>query len=378
MWNEGDSEAQQISDAGNAELFSFAPDGEVIVYLSGGQTELWAINRDGSDLRLLVSAAQLRALAGQATTMEATYTDNLNWQLYWIEGTRRVGFEILRAYEGLGGCCESRGHWQVDVETGDVQPWTLPELPRTLEGLVSPDGRLLAITDEDGLSLANAGGAIIHEDVLTYQSFPADLEFASPYAPTLAWSHDSQSLTAIILMEAISSERAALGVNFAIWRVPANGEPAQELGVFSALPHTLSISPSQEYMTYLRRTEPMSNHFELHLAKIDGSKDVVYAQGHMMEFVGWAPDGVHFIFDQYSIQAPQLGSVCGGSEPLLNPPVVLASRIAWVDAAHFLFVSEGELRLGEVGGGSTLIGPFNEENAYYQFDRDEEALGGMK
>ena len=56
----------------------------------------------------------------------------------------------------------------------------------------------------------------------------------------------------------------------------------------------------------------------------------------------------------------------------------------WVDSEYFLFVKGGygdltaELRLGQVAGSSLLIGPFNGESAQYQFDRDEEALGGGK
>jgi hypothetical protein len=131
------------------------------------------------------------------------------------------------------------------------------------------------------------------------------------------------------------------------------------------------ISPNQDYIAYLRRVRPMSNDQELHLAKFDGSQDVIYATGYQLYFQGWAPDSIHFVFDQYNLNQPFLGSVCGGSVPLVDPSETPAYRITWVDANHFLFVTgwEGQphqLRLGQVGRASILIGPFNGESAYYE------------
>jgi len=133
------------------------------------------------------------------------------------------------------------------------------------------------------------------------------------------------------------------------------------------VPYTHNLSPDQAYLAYLKGTKPGSNDRELHLATVDGSRDVVYAQGNQLEFWGWAPDGVHFVFALSSIGAPQWGSVCGGSQPLLDPPGRHASDITWVDADHFLFVSNHELRLGQLGDGSLLIGRFYD--GYFEFDR---------
>ncbi|HEX9616079.1 MAG TPA: hypothetical protein VGA03_01590, partial [Anaerolineales bacterium] len=298
--------------------------------------------------------------------------------MYWIEGGDSVGFEILRSYDAIGGCCESGGHWQVDVDTGELAPWTPPpEIQKKQEGLASPDGKLMAISDDQSVSIAEADGKILHENVFTFLSFPAE-EGPGRYGPTLVWSKDSQSLLAITITEDIYSDLAT----FTTWWIPVNGEPAQELATFSGMPYTAYISPGQEYLAYLKRSQPMSNDYELHLARFDGSKDVPYAQGHMLEFWGWAPDGVHFLFGQNSTLNPQIGSLCGSPRPLLDPPVVPATYIGWVDSEHFLFVKgrygdpTAELRLGQVGERSLLIGPFNGETAHYQFDPDEEALGG--
>ena len=80
IWEEGSGIAQQISNTGDARSFSFSPDGEVIAFTRGphyGQTQLWGIRRDSTNLQLLVSADQLHALAGKPSTTEHPYTDEI-------------------------------------------------------------------------------------------------------------------------------------------------------------------------------------------------------------------------------------------------------------------------------------------------------------
>ncbi len=382
VWNEVDPQATQISDAGNAAVFSFSPDGQVIAFraLKTGvdqPEELWAIERDGSDLRRLLSDDQVKTLAGEPTRTDEAYTYGLGGRLVWVAGARRVGFEVLRGYVGLGGCCEFTGRFQIDVDTGEVSPWTPPEYPAPI-GLASPDGNWVAVAGEESLSLADAEGRIVHENVLTYESFPADVEFAPSYAPILVWSRDSTSLYATILLENLFAHGSDPNADFAIWQVPVDGEPARELAALSAVGHSFSVSPNQAYMAYLKGAQPGSNYRELHLATVDGSQDLVYARGDSLEFLGWAPDGVHFVFAESSRSSLQWGSVCGSPQSLLDPPgrPDRSRGIDWVDAEHFLIVSNNELRLGKVGGGSRLIGPFSGESTSYQFDRDEAALGG--
>ncbi|HET7090535.1 MAG TPA: hypothetical protein VFL17_18010, partial [Anaerolineae bacterium] len=60
-----------------------------------------------------------------------------------------------------------------------------------------------------------------------------------------------------------------------------------------------------------------------------------------------------------------------------------ATQIQWVDATRFLYVKgpldpsagQRELRLGQLGGPSILIGPFGGETAQYFFNAEEGPLG---
>ena len=112
----------------------------------------------------------------------------------------------------------------------------------------------------------------------------------------------------------------------------------------------------------------MSNDHELHLAKFDGSQDVLYAAGYHLYFQGWSPDSFHFVFGQFNLNQPYLGSLCGGRFHWSIPAKHPLPEITWVDADRFLFVSGGEgqphqLRLGQVGGASIMIGPFNGDSS---------------
>jgi hypothetical protein len=371
VWQEGNPQATRVTNTGNVGQFAFSPDGQVIAFRASKMyvdepEELWVVARDGSDLRRLLTDEQVKAMAGEPARTDEEYFYALGGRLVWLEGERRLGFEVQRGYDGIGGCCEFTGHFQVDVDSGEVSPWTPPKSPAPA-GLLSPDGRWLAIASEQSLSLADVAGRVVHPDVLTYEAFPGDVEGPHTYRPVLAWSGDSTSLYAIVLLENFLAQWDGPNASFAIWQVPVDGSPARQLRTLSMVPYTHAISPNQAYLAYLLGPQPMSNNRELHLATVDGSRDVVYARGHALEFGGWAPDGVHFVYTLASVGAPQWGSLCGGPQPLLDPQERRAGGITWVDAARFLFVANDELRLGQFGNGSILIGQI--KDGYFEFDR---------
>ena len=143
------------------------------------------------------------------------------------------------------------------------------------------------------------------------------------------------------------------------------------------------MRPNQAYhLVYLKPLRPRTSNLELHLATFDGSKDIVYLAQYGLSFHDWHPDSYHFVYYQNGIFRPYLGSVCGSSVPLLGPADTPAPQIEWVDAARFLFIREldpyrhqRELRLGQIGGPSILIGPFNGETQRYFFNLEEAPLG---
>lgn len=370
VWREDAGEAAQISDTQDAQTFSFSPDGKVIAFTRTelfNQSDLWSINRDGTGLRQLISADQLHTIMGEPTTTEFEYTDEIHF-IDWIDGSRALGVEVQRSYSAIGGCCDSGGTWQVDLSTGELSPWSpTQEIQNERLGLVSPDGSQLALVGETGLTLVNADGSNWRADVLTYPYIP-QMEGGGFIAPAVTWATDSRSLSVITYSENIWEPEAT----FTTWRVPIDGASPQKLHTFSGFPFSVYLSPDQRYLAYRKASKPMSNDWELHIATFDGAQDIVYAQGGLMDFWGWSPDGVHFIFGQDDKRSLSLGSMCGIAQPILKEPTYPVWHVTWVDPNRFVFMAggdgpaESELRLGIVRNSSLRIGSQRGEYATYQ------------
>lgn len=370
-WEETGGAARQISDTGDARRFTFSPDGEVVAferpvgdYPHGSyQIELWGINRDGGSLRRLVSAGQFDQLL---TERHPAWMANMPRDYRWLPGTHQLTFGVYPYIRAIGGSDASVGYWVVDLDTLALKKWENPQVidPYGPKKIPSPDGQKIAVVDRASISLVNAGGAIIRKDALTYPQNPCP-EGPCWSSPTVAWAQDSLSLRVLVWEDDI------FGEPFSLWQIPADGSPTQKLATFSGMPYLASLSSNLKYLAYLHRLQPMSNEYELHLAMSDGSKDILYTTGTLLLIEGWAPDAIHFVYGQFNAHHPFLGSVCGGARPLLDPPGTPAEDIAWVDGTHFLY-AEGwagqprQLRLGQLGGPSLLIGPFNGEGAYYE------------
>jgi hypothetical protein len=368
-WQEG-KPAWQISGTGDALHFTFSPDGEIAVFerLIGSypydyKIELWAINKDGSNLRKLVSTGQFDQFLTERPERQEAWIANLPTDYRWFAGTHRLSFGVYQFINLVGGSNAAQGYWIVNTDTLALERWEHPEAidPYGPKERRSPDGKVIALVDRGSISLENADGSVIRKDVLTYP-FNSNGEGPGWGAPQVVWSPDSQ-----FLHVAVWEEDTFLD-GFSTWQIPADGSPAKKLHTFDGLEYFSSISPNQEYIAYLHRPNPMANENELHLARFDGSADVIYATGYQLYFEGWSPDSYHFVYDLFATNQPILGSLCGKPVSLVESSDTPATQITWVDATHFLFVEgrEGQLKLGQVGEKSLQIGPFVGENAYYE------------
>jgi hypothetical protein len=368
-WVEG-MPAMQISDTGDALHFTFSPDGDVVVfertigsYPYDYKIELWAVDRDGSNLRKLVGVEQFdQFLPGR----EWAWVANLPRDYRWFDGTHELSFGVYPFINAVGGSDAAQDYWIVNADNLELKKWVNPDFthPDGPKEISSPDGKVIALVDMESISLLNSDGSIIRKDALIY---PANRNSEGPGwgPPQLVWTPDSRALNVVVWDEDVFDGA------FSTWEIPADGSPARKLHTFLGMEYFSSISPNQEYIAYLRRERPMSNENELHLAKFDGSEDVIYAKGYQLELLAWVPDSYHFAYDLFATNQPLFGSLCGNPVALVDKSETPATQITWVDDIHFLFISgqEGqprELRLGQVSGESLLINPFNGEGAYFQ------------
>jgi hypothetical protein len=370
-WKEMGGAARQISDTGDALKFTFSQGGEVIAferpvgdYPHGSyKIELWGIDRDGGSLRRLVSAGQFDQLLPER---HPAWMANMPRDYRWLPGTHQLTFGVYPYIRAIGGSDASVGYWVIDLDTLALKKWENPQAidPYGPKKIPSPDGQKIVVVDRASISLTNANGAIIRKDALTYPQNPCP-EGPCWSSPTVAWTPDSGSLRVLVW------EVESFSEPFSVWQIPVDGSPAQKLATFPGMLYAASFSPNLKYLAYLHHAKPRSNEYELHLATSDGSQDILYASGYDLEILGWVPDSVHFVYDQFNAHHPFLGGVCDGARPLLDPPGTPAADITWVDGRHFLY-AEGwagqprQLRLGQLGEPGQLIGSFNGDGAYYE------------
>ncbi len=369
IWREQEGSARQISDTGDARSMIFSDDGQVIAFERGvdqHRVELWAVNRDGTKLRRLVSAAEFDAMGSYSGALA-----NVPINIQWISGTHRLRFGARPVFDAIG-YMEYKGQWEVDADTSKLRVLQAAGQPVEVNldqyGVRSPDRRQIAKVTTTSLSLVNADGTKRRDNVLTYP-FIGLGDYA--YTPLVVWSPDSTFLRAIIPSAKPFDPDATLST----WMVPADGLAPRRVATFSGFPLDVHLSPNQQYIAFWKPIQPMSNTRELHLAKFDGTREIIYYTAHVLEFGGWAPDSVHFVFTYGPSDRAQLGQICGGFAPLTDAPST--GGIDWVDSTRFLFIGPDGLYLGGVGGTSILIGrsACKRECGSLQFNRDPAALG---
>ncbi len=383
LWQETERVARQIMNTGDARSMAFADDGLVIafvrVHFDHDQShiyerdELWVVNRDGSGLSRLVSEDDVGAMASPPRSQ----TNQLAISR-WITGTHTLIFSVNPVPDGIGDL-ESYGLWSVDADTLTIT--RLPPMkPTAPGGIVSPDRRRMAIMANHAIGLANVDGTNRRDNLVT---FPHIGLGHYSYEPSVIWSRDSKFVRTIIP----SADPFAAAATFTTWLIPADGSPAQQMATFVGFGLGVRLSPNQQYIAFWKRLGDQSNHRELHLAKFDGSNEVVYDMAYSLVFIHWAPDWLHFVYRHHltSNDPTLLGDICGAAAPLTDVPT---DHIEWVDSHRFLFVTVEkkssiaaepfrELRLGSIGEPSILIGELKGDRRYtgYSFNRENAAIG---
>jgi hypothetical protein len=371
-WSEGNGQSWQVTEMGDVVSFNVAPDNRTIalkrsddLYQSTApyQEEIWAVERDGSNPRSLLTAEQIADFG--AVNHEA-YAGNSVEFSEWKEDNSQVIFSVNPVINAIGERPLPIGFWVIDVNSGQVGPGQSPPAEHDLA--LSPDGLYYYVVGDDSLAICrtevHTQGTGCQENVIRYPRGPYEGD-AWWYGYSIAWSPDSKLLKAVF--PSVEYGGTSNTGELVAYEIPVAGRGPIKTAVFEAAPFLSYLSPSQEALLFWKPVKPGSNTWELHVARFDGSADAVYATGDGLEISGWAPDSVHFV---YWLRGARLGSVCGEAVPLADE--LDARLVTWVDGDRFLFVSgyqadqQGELRLGQVGAVSSVLGPFEGKGAYYE------------
>ena len=317
---------QRDVESGTAELYRY---------------ELWVINTDGSDERLLISAADLPGQMGYAMEAEEeTMLDRLPQQVAWLEDSRRIAFNTL--LEAGYGVISFYDLWIADTETGAVT--------RLLEDgdggsfAYSPDGSKILVSNPNSVSLVNADGSE-RRQLVSYPFVNTASEYA--YNPQPVWAPDgSYGLVAIA-----SEEPFFADPYITLWRLPLSGEAT----VISTLPDMNLFSTMDDKLWNAARTALAYTDIEytLHLATLAGES--LQSYGSADQFYGWSSD------DRYWLLSLSSEIILTGIDmeptPLEMPEGDSSDwfEVKWVSGTDYVVLSgnyyEGmTLWTGQVGG----------------------------
>jgi WD40 repeat protein len=330
--------------SGRLALSEFSPDGELLAFTheaGEGDGELWAASLDGSGARRLVSAGDLRAQFPFETEPQGVSPS----VAAWIPGTDRLVYSGLPNYaEGIYIYIPEQ-LYQVDAGDGAQSPF----LPAGSGGglVFSPDGRQVAITRLDSLSIYDlqAGGQPVPVEV-SYQA----VGFGEYYFyPPVEWAPDSSRL---LLAQPEDRDFTSSGP-VGLWDIPADGSSPSRIAVFTGFAPSFDISPDLSRLAYWDAPAG-SNERSLRLANVDGSEEVLYTSGDLVDFLAWAPDSQRFVYTQGQAEGTRtlLGNICAAPVELAGFP----AYPSWLGGGRFLLAGDraGALQVFEANDAGEL------------------------
>lgn len=335
LWTEA-SGSNQLTSTGTDTSPRLSPDGQQVAFLRG--EELWVINKDGSNLRQLVSTAYLASLVAPASGRAV-----LHW-FKWEPLSNNVFF-------GTSTVGEAYTVPAYDLQRVSADGGTVPSILEAagLGGMVtfSPNGTLVALAQPTSIFLMNTDGSNYHE-AITFDLVQTYSEWF--YIPEVVWFADSSEFRTVIpAHDALGNPSE--GTTF--WSVPVSGSPVDMAG-FTAVPafqNAPRISPDGLDVAYL---SPNGTNSELHLnGFMIGDELFSSYPADQWGLVGWAPDSSGFVYwadDKRSLWFGHIGSV---AVRLTDTPHT--ENLRWVDGTRILFTNDSELRIGVPGGASTVI-----------------------
>jgi hypothetical protein len=275
--------------------------------------ELWAVPWDGKAPRMALDERTL-----PAENLPQGYRERRIQRVDWVPGQHQLAVTTM-AIPNESDLPPEYELWTVDVETGNVT--YLIRMGQADRPFYAPRGERFALLrsegPERGLWLFNAdgSGARVALDLPSGAGGPI-------YEWQVQWLPDGSALRVAI-------PEPAVGASITLYRVPVSGQ-SELVKTIEAL--DVSWSPDGSRLAY---TTPISDSLEtreLYLASADGSAPSLYANPRYWAFLGWSPDGRHFLYQDN--QQVYLGAPG-------QPPQVLGNFLSifdprWIGAEQFL------------------------------------------
>ncbi len=316
---------RQLAASEGLNMPLLSPDRSWIAYRVWQQdySELWAVRWDGGAPRLLLTE---RTLPKEG--LDADHTERRINDVRWAPGKLELAVNLVAVPSPSAPTALPKLElWRLDLATGALRYVT--DLERAYRPVYSPDGARFATlqygtdTDAQGrLTLTGADGSN-RRIALQFPASPSKLS----YDAQLAWLPDSSALL-LALPDADSVELGHFN-GTTLYRVSSGGS-AQVIGKVDA--HQVAWSPDGSRLAFTRIDSDDMVDGGLFLANGDGTSAQLYSAMKNGVFLGWAPDGMHFLYqDGYQTYLGALGQTpqrLGTAVSFVNP--------TWVSDTQFV------------------------------------------
>ncbi len=354
LWYWTPSETRRLTTTGNVFQPRLSPDGYWVAFLrpvGNFQVELWAIDVQGKNERILVSVDNLNIIGGGARDPNSLAIAPYDYE--WVPDSHVLAFNTQQILPGPGLFLLDDFHL-VDADSQKLSMVLLAGWGGRFK--ISPDASKIALSTPTRVALANLDGsdfweAMHYKPVTTYSDYRY---YAQP-----VWKSDSSGIWVAIppedpltdpvdstnLYEIMLTERAARLVN--------------QIRAVSVLETPIAYSPDAKYLVYLQESgDPQKHLRELYIAKPDGSGAWMYQRDYLLKFVTWSVDARHFVYIVGENQSVWLGDIQAPAKEILTGITPLA-QIRWIDAENFLFTrvnyDKVDLFLGNLESPARLI-----------------------
>jgi hypothetical protein len=273
--------------------------------------ELWAVPWAGAQPHMVMDERSL-----PAGNLPQGYRERRIQSMDWIPGQHRLAV-VTRAISGEENRPPEYELWNVDVDSGEIEYVT--RVAQSDRPFYAPGGTRFALLrnegPDSGLWLFNADGSGAQSALALPQAAAAPV-----YSWQERWLPDGAALRV-----AVPEPPASI----ALYRVPVSGqaELVRRIEAFDAY-----WSPDGSRLAYTKPVSDSLDTRELYLANADGSEPSLYATPRYWAFLGWSPDGKHFLYQdnlQVYLGAPD------------QPPQALGNFLSifdprWVGTEQFL------------------------------------------